>query len=350
MRNSPRGRADFEWLQLGDHFCHFFHTSDEISEVLVPYYKIGLERRESCLWIATDRSELARGNDELRAALPDYDRRAAGGQIEIVSQDEWNTRYGALNAEEVIRCLLTRKDEALASGYTGLRIGGHLSTLQQKSPDAFLAFERTGDEAYRGQPIVALCSYCLANWTGRGILDALDRHAFGLAKLRGRWRPVEAWRPDRLAAGAPRARERWRSGLHDRAGVAFAGETELADLLDEHLGVHMLAYPGRITLEGGRVVLEAPQAARLRVALRELTANALASGAFAVPQAGLAVQWHVSANGSRRLHLTWAEHGLSGLLIPDIPGRTSYLIATAVEKYTRISEPGEMRWTLELTL
>jgi two-component sensor histidine kinase len=112
----------------------------------------------------------------------------------------------------------------------------------------------------------------------------------------------------------------------------------------------MLAYPGRVTLEGGQVAVPALQAAKLRLALCELVANAAQFGALASPQGALAVKWRVSANGSRRLAVTWAESGMSGLTIPEKIGRGTQVLAGAVENCARSFEPTGMRCTFELRL
>src|SRR5262245_23231856 len=41
-------------LQAGEHACHFYHSADDLGEVLVPYFKAGLERNERCLWVTAN--------------------------------------------------------------------------------------------------------------------------------------------------------------------------------------------------------------------------------------------------------------------------------------------------------
>jgi two-component sensor histidine kinase len=110
----------------------------------------------------------------------------------------------------------------------------------------------------------------------------------------------------------------------------------------------MLAYPGRVKLDGRHVSLPALAAAKLRLAVHELAANALTVGALANAQGKLVVRWRVSANSSRRLHVDWTEHGMSGLTIPERIGRGTRVIASTVENYVRIFEPTGMRCTFEL--
>ncbi len=38
--------GDVEW---GTHFCLFYQTKEDLAEVLVPYFKAGLENNEFCI-------------------------------------------------------------------------------------------------------------------------------------------------------------------------------------------------------------------------------------------------------------------------------------------------------------
>jgi hypothetical protein len=338
MRSSRHGHADLDWLRAGDHVCQFYRTAEDLAEVMIPYFKAGLERQESCLWLAGDPYGAERASSEMRTAVADFDRRVAAGQMRIVDNKEWYSQNGTLSAAENVQGLLSWKNDALASRYTGVRSGGDLSSLYQNGLDAFLQYERTADKAFKGQPIVALCSYCLARYSGKTVLDAMRGHGFGLAKRRGQWKPVELWHRNQLTSRV----------AHAPSSSRPSQDFDLVQVVEELLAVYMLAYPGRITLEGGQVALPALPAAKLRLALRELAANAAKFGALANSRGTLAVNWHVALNGLRRLHMTWTEHGLSELTIPESVGRGTRAIAGAVENYVRVFEPAVMRCTFEL--
>jgi hypothetical protein len=48
---SPSGLRTVPHLQWGSHLAHFFGSGDELRDVLVPYFKAGLENNERCLWV-----------------------------------------------------------------------------------------------------------------------------------------------------------------------------------------------------------------------------------------------------------------------------------------------------------
>src|ERR1043166_8894449 len=82
----------------GTHFCYFYETKQDLLDILVPYFKAGLESKEFCLWIISN-SELIT-TEEAEAALgqavPDLDRYLAEGGIEIVPHDQWFLQGGIL--------------------------------------------------------------------------------------------------------------------------------------------------------------------------------------------------------------------------------------------------------------
>src|SRR5258708_25304496 len=80
--------GDVPW---GTHFCYFYETKQDLLEILVPYFKTGLESKEFCLWIISN-SELITTEEarkSLRQAVPDLDRYLTEGRIKIVRHDEW---------------------------------------------------------------------------------------------------------------------------------------------------------------------------------------------------------------------------------------------------------------------
>ncbi len=48
--------GDVPW---GTHFCTFYETRQDLLEILVPFFKTGLENEEFCLWVISN-SELLR--------------------------------------------------------------------------------------------------------------------------------------------------------------------------------------------------------------------------------------------------------------------------------------------------
>ena len=47
----PTGLSVIGAMPWGTHFCHFYETKQDLLDMLVPYFKAGLENKEFCLWV-----------------------------------------------------------------------------------------------------------------------------------------------------------------------------------------------------------------------------------------------------------------------------------------------------------
>jgi uncharacterized lipoprotein YmbA len=85
----------------GDHVCQFYDTAADLAEVLVPYFRDGLERNEACIWITAAPLGAERAASEMRSAVADFDARAARGQILIMGHEELYTQPGAFDQRPI---------------------------------------------------------------------------------------------------------------------------------------------------------------------------------------------------------------------------------------------------------
>src|SRR5712691_11863656 len=112
--------GDVPW---GTHFCYFYETKQDLLDILVPYFKAGLESKEFCLWIISN-SELITTEEAkgaLGQAVSALDRYLAEGRIEIVPHDRWFLKGGVFDFHRVADRFKEKLDDALARGYTGMR-------------------------------------------------------------------------------------------------------------------------------------------------------------------------------------------------------------------------------------
>jgi hypothetical protein len=50
----PTGISAVGAMPWGTHFCHFYETKEDLVDILIPYFRAGLEANEFCLWIVFD--------------------------------------------------------------------------------------------------------------------------------------------------------------------------------------------------------------------------------------------------------------------------------------------------------
>lgn len=183
---APVGRV--EW---GSHFCHFYRSANDLSETLVPYFRTGLEQNEVCLWVAAEPLGKERAVSELNTHVANLDAKMRSGQISIVSHHEWYALHGAKNRREVANAWLQAKEQALAAGYSALRVTGNTAFLGPAEWEGFIEYERCLREAFHRQKLIALCSYNSTRCDADAVLDVIEAHDFAVARREGSWQVVE---------------------------------------------------------------------------------------------------------------------------------------------------------------
>src|SRR5882757_6202978 len=99
MSSEPRktGLEVLGDLPLGTHCCHFFRTPKDLVDTLIPFFKVGLESRQFCLWIIHPPLTATQARRKVALGIPDGSRHLANGSIEIVSSEAWYLRNGTFS-------------------------------------------------------------------------------------------------------------------------------------------------------------------------------------------------------------------------------------------------------------
>jgi signal transduction histidine kinase len=178
------GLGDVAW---GTHFCHFYDSRDDLVDTLVPFFKMGLDNREACLWVASEPFGAADARAALGAVVPDLAERERRGQIEIIDHRDWYRCHEGADAQRTLAGWVEREQAALRGGYTGLRLTGNTYWLERKDWDSFVHYESMVNEVFRHHRILGLCSYCFQRCSARDVLDVVKNHQFTLARRAGEW-------------------------------------------------------------------------------------------------------------------------------------------------------------------
>lgn len=176
----------------GSHLCHFYRSLDELREPLVEFFRAGLANGEQCLWVASSPLPAAAARQALACAVPDLAELERTGQVTILDVEDWYTKGGAIDREAVVRQWIESEQQALAAGYTGLRLTGNTSWLQPSDWDEFVAYEAAVHEAFHGRRVLALCSYAMSHCTPDDALSVLRNHEFALVRRQGEWSLVRS--------------------------------------------------------------------------------------------------------------------------------------------------------------
>src|SRR5882724_9898102 len=191
--------GDLPW---GAHFCYFYETKQDLLDVLIPYFKTGLENQEFCLWVISDSELLTvqEATSALRNALPDLDRYLAERSIEVVGHEEWFLSGNIFDPKTVANRFRMRLNEALARGYAGMRVNGSPAWLFDAEPKELRKFEAELDRLFPTERTIASCTYPLASVGSEEVFDVIRTHQFAIARRQGKWQVVET--PELLHAKA----------------------------------------------------------------------------------------------------------------------------------------------------
>ena len=90
--------GDVPW---GTHICQFYRTKEDLLDMLIPYFKAGLENNEFCLWVISEPLEIENAKESLIGSIPAIDIYLEKGQIEIIPYTGWFTTNGVFDSRKV---------------------------------------------------------------------------------------------------------------------------------------------------------------------------------------------------------------------------------------------------------
>ena len=177
----------------GTHLCQFYQTKEDLSDILVPYFKAGLENNEFCMWVASEPFSRKETEDAMKKTVPEFDQYLKKGQIEIVPYTEWYFKDGVFDLQRVLNAWIEKLDQALAKGYEGIRVAGSTAWLEKKDWRRFTEYEEEVNNAISKYKLIAMCTYPLDKCGAHEIIDVAKDHQFAIIKQEGAWTVVKSY-------------------------------------------------------------------------------------------------------------------------------------------------------------
>lgn len=182
---SDKALLDLPW---GSHVCQFYDSNEDQLDMLVPYFKQGLERNEACAWLVGDLT-IEEARNALAAVVPDLEDYMATGQMQIRHYTEFYTDpNGTVRApEQLSDQFAAMGSNAQADGFAGLRASGSVSWVQDaESMSRFMAYETMVNVAIQNSRIMAVCTYPAKSAAMCGCRELIHNHGNIFVK-RGEW-------------------------------------------------------------------------------------------------------------------------------------------------------------------
>jgi len=159
-------------------------------DILVPYFKVGLENNEFCLWITSPPLEVKDANEALREVVPDLDSYLANGQIKIISYTCLHVTGDIYDSKRIIKYWIEKANYALESGYSGLRLSGNTSWLEKMDWSYFVDYMGKMDDIIGKYRMIALGSYLVDGYSKIDVVKVVSNHQFSLNKKEGKWEKI----------------------------------------------------------------------------------------------------------------------------------------------------------------
>jgi PAS domain S-box-containing protein len=226
--------------------CHFYETSADLFDMLVPYYAEGLRAHDCGVWVTSEPFAVEQASKALAQAVPDLDDYLASGQMIILSYEDWRLRRRSTNTSIVQDDWLAWTDLACQLGFRGLRASGNAISLQDDPWRDLIACERRQQEAIGEHRMISLCAYPLAGCTAAKMLDVVRVHDCAIARRSGVWESVESTPQERVEQALQRHAEK----------AIRENEERFRTMLDTSPdGIARLALDGRILLANRQAAL-----------------------------------------------------------------------------------------------
>jgi hypothetical protein len=141
------------------HMCMFYGSGKDLLELVVSYFKEGLEANKLCAWAVPESIGLKEAEQALSEGSVGLKEYMDKGQLRLLDARAVYNRSGRFIRDETMEIWGKILDEALGLGFDGIRVSGDASFLSKEEKDDLLCYEKEVDAAIRGLKVEALCTY-----------------------------------------------------------------------------------------------------------------------------------------------------------------------------------------------
>ncbi|MGD0795875.1 MAG: DNA repair protein RadC [Dehalococcoidales bacterium] len=180
VKNRETGIRVIGSVPWGLHICVFYDNSHGLVDVLVPYFKAGLQNNESCIWITSETISKKEAEEAMGKAMTDFSQHLASGQMEIIPYIDWYLKGGVFNGKMVFNAWIDKLKRALASGYDGLRVSGDTAWVDRRYWTKFMAYEGEINQTIGKCHMLALCTYPLHKHGTSQVTNVMSHHQYSL--------------------------------------------------------------------------------------------------------------------------------------------------------------------------
>jgi PAS domain S-box-containing protein len=216
--------SDVPW---GTHLCLFYETEKDLIDILVPYFKAGVESNEFCMWVTSEPLDELKAKAALKEAMPDFERYVQAGQIEIIPHDQWYLKNGVFELQRVLRAWIDKIAQAISAGFDGIRVTGNAAWLEAKDWRCFADYEKQVNSTIDEYQVLVICSYSLSKCGAPEIVDVISSHGSALIRREDKWELIESSERKKVERVLQISENKYRTLLENLPQKIFLKDTSL---------------------------------------------------------------------------------------------------------------------------
>ncbi|MCG2690623.1 MEDS domain-containing protein, partial [Candidatus Parcubacteria bacterium] len=213
-------------IPWGTHICLFYQTAEDLIDILVPYFKAGLENNEFCMWVTSEPLNVEDAKRALKREIKELDEYVERGQIEFLDYRQWYTESGRFEADRVLHGWVEKEQQAVKRGWAGLRLTGNTFWLGKEDWRAFADYEAMVDHVVGEYRMIAICTYSLDTCGTPEIVDVVSNHQFALIRRGGEWEVIESARRRQAEQVLRESEERFRAIVQSTNEAIIIADSE----------------------------------------------------------------------------------------------------------------------------
>lgn len=180
----------------GTHVCLFYETAQDMLDVHARYFGAGLAEGEFCVWALSGPVSQEMAIEGLRDSIPDFEDHLRQNRIEIVPGYEWYLDGADFDPCRIVDAWNKKHDEALARGFSGMRVSGNAFWSHKPMWPTFCEYESALHEALVGRRMMILCTYSLSESRAADMLNVARAHDASVSIRNGEWELLETPKDD----------------------------------------------------------------------------------------------------------------------------------------------------------
>ncbi|MDQ1275218.1 MAG: hypothetical protein QG610_791 [Euryarchaeota archaeon] len=187
MKNTDKYPELFSSIPQSSQLSAVYSDIEELTELLVAYFKQGIERGEYCLWIVTNALEIEKAKNELEKEGVDVERYLTSSQLEIVTvgTPSKETAMPELAVKELVE---ERSGKDLYERFPGFRMNVNIiraGSSLKPDPERLEGSLKEINPESRGK-LTYLCTFPLEELSGSELLELVEEKGI-LVKRKGKW-------------------------------------------------------------------------------------------------------------------------------------------------------------------